>query len=118
LAHTIELVKQARKQFLNLWTGKSVGLSVDGIKENKADIVCGSIQSVALDLVRFKPNDFAYIIIDECHHSTADTYRRILGYFRPQFTLGLTATPERSDGEDLLEPFRNVAHKLDLETAI
>lgn len=55
---------------------------------------------------------------DECHHAAADTYRKILGYFRPQFTLGLTATPYRADGEDLLKTFKNVAHKLDLKTAV
>lgn len=41
-----------------------------------------------------------------------------MSYFDPEFTLGLTATPERSDGEDLLSIFRNVAHKLDLKTAV
>lgn len=45
-------------------------------------------------------------------------YRKILGYFKPKFTLGLTATPERTDGEDLPELFKNVAHKLDLKTAV
>ena len=39
-------------------------------------------------------------------------------YFKPQFTLGLTATPDRTDGEDLLEIFQNIAHKLDLKTAV
>jgi type I site-specific restriction endonuclease len=55
---------------------------------------------------------------DECHHGTANTYKKILGHFKPKFTLGLTATPERTDGEDLLELFKNVAHKLDLKTAV
>ncbi|NLL05966.1 MAG: DEAD/DEAH box helicase [Clostridiaceae bacterium] len=54
----------------------------------------------------------------ECHHGTASTYRKILKHFNPQFTLGLTATPDRTDGEDLLEIFKNVAHKLDLQTAV
>ena len=66
----------------------------------------------------FSPDDFGYLIIDECHHGTADTYQKIMSYFNPEFTLGLTATPERSDGEDLLSIFQNVAHKLDLKTAV
>ena len=41
-----------------------------------------------------------------------------MGYFRPAFTLGLSATPERADGEDILRIFKNVAHKMDLETAV
>lgn len=58
------------------------------------------------------------MIIDECHHGAANTYKKILGYFTPEFTLGLTATPDRTDGEDLLEVFKKVAHKLDLKTAV
>ena len=55
---------------------------------------------------------------DECHHGAADTYRKVLSYFRPEFTLGLTATPDRTDGESILEDFKNVAHKLDLKEAV
>jgi len=118
LAHTRELVTQAQKTFEHIWTEKKSGMYIAEQKENDAYIVCASIQSIVQNLDQFKPDDFGYIIIDECHHSVADTYRKILGYFRPKFTLGLTATPERTDGEDLLELFKNVAHKLDLKTAV
>ena len=57
------------------------------------------------------------IYSDEAHHGTANTYKDIIS-FKPRFTLGLTATPDRTDGEDLLEIFQNIAHKLDLETAV
>ncbi len=88
-------------------------------KEEDAYVVCASIQSMVQNLDEFKPDDFGYIIIDEAHHGTADSYRKILGHFKPKFTLGLTATPDRTDGgEDILELFQNVAHKLDLETAV
>lgn len=50
--------------------------------------------------------------------ASAKSYTKILTYFRPKFTLGLTATPERADGEDLLEIFKNVAHKLDIKEAV
>ena len=43
--------------------------------------------------------------MDECHHAAANTYQKIFTYFHPKFVLGLTATPERSDGEDMLELF-------------
>lgn len=52
------------------------------------------------------------------HHSSADSYKKRLSYFNSDFTLGLTATPERSDGEDILELFKNIAHKMDIETAV
>lgn len=64
------------------------------------------------------PRHFDYLIVDECHHAAANTYQKIFTYFHPKFILGLTATPERSDGEDMLELFQNVAHKMDLKTAV
>lgn len=73
---------------------------------------------MAQNLDEFKPKEFGYVIIDECHHGTANTYKKVLAYFKPEFTLGLTATPDRMDGENLLEIFKNVAHKLDLKTAV
>lgn len=118
LAHTRELVSQAKKTFNELWPDIFTGTYVAENKDTNSYVVCGSVQSVAQNLDRFRPDDFGYIVIDECHHGTADTYRKILGYFKPGFTLGLTATPERADGKDLLELFRNVAHKLDLKTAV
>ena len=118
LAHTKELVYQAYNCFRNLWPEVSVGRYVEGYREADAYVVCGSIQSVAANIGIFAPDDFGYLVIDECHHGTADTYRKIMSYFNPSFTLGLTATPERTDGEDLLDIFKNVAHKLDLKTAV
>ena len=50
---------------------------------------------------------YHYIVIDECHHSVADSYRKILSHFRPELLIGLTATPERMDGESLLPDFDN-----------
>lgn len=118
LAHTKELVYQAYETFRKLWPEVSVGRMVEGYKETDAFVLCGSIQSVMQNLALFTPDQFGYLVIDECHHGTADTYKKILSYFKPAFTLGLTATPERTDGEDLLAVFKNVAHKLDLQTAV
>jgi superfamily II DNA or RNA helicase len=118
LAHTKELIGQARNTFNQLWDDVETGLFVAEEKNPDAYVVCGSIQSVSQNLDYFKPEDFGYIIIDECHHGTAATYRKVLEYFKPRFTLGLTATPDRMDGESILEEFKNVAHKLDLKTAV
>ena len=118
IAHRHELVDQAIKTFRKIWPEVSVGRYEGSIREADAFVVCGTIQSVSQNLDDFSPEDFGYLIIDECHHGTADTYRRIMSYFHPEFTLGLTATPERTDGEDLLTVFQNVAHKLDLKTAV
>ena len=118
VAHTMELVNQAYQTFQALWKGASVGKFADSVKELDKDIVCGSIQSIALNLDMFKEDDFDYIIIDEAHHVTADTYQKVLAYFKPKFLLGLTATPERADDTNILEIFKNTAHKLDIQTAV
>ena len=118
LAHTKEIVEQAYRQFKKLWPEVSVGLFVDRYKESDAYVVCGTVQGIAQNLEAFHPDQFGYLIIDECHHGTAESYRRVLSYFKPKFTLGLTATAERADGEDLLAVFQNVAHKLDIKDAV
>mgnify|MGYP005972434233 CR=1 FL=1 len=118
LAHTVELVDQATKTFRELWPRATVGRYVESMKQGNAFVVCGSIQSVALNLERFKPDDFGYIIVDEAHHASADTYQKVLSYFTPEFTLGLTATPERADDKNILDIFKNTAHKLDIQTAV
>ena len=118
LAHTVELVEQAANTFRELWKTVNVGKYVDAIKQPNAHVVCGSIQSVAMNLDRFKDDDFDYLIIDEAHHASADTYQKVLSYFKPKFTLGLTATPERADDKNILDIFKNTAHKLGIQTAV
>ena len=118
LAHTKELITQAQDTFNDLWGKADTGLYVAEQKDKDAYVVCSSIQSISRNLEEFKPDDFGYVIIDECHHGAADTYRKVLSYFRPEFTLGLTAKPDRADGESILEDFKNVAHKLDLKEAV
>lgn len=118
VAHTMELVNQAYNTFKSLWAETTVGKFADSAKDYESNVICGSIQSVALNLDTFNDNDFDYIIIDEAHHATAETYQKILAYFKPKFILGLTATPERADDTDILDIFQNTAHKLDIQTAV
>ena len=118
LAHTQELVEQATNTFSRLWPEVTVGRYMESIKDVSSHVVCGSIQSVALHLESFKDNDFDYMIVDEAHHAAADTYQKVLAYFKPSFTLGLTATPERADDKSILDIFKNTAHKLDIQTAV
>lgn len=118
IAHTQELVDQATKRFRELWTNTTVGRYCEVIKQPRAHVVCGSVQSVALHLDEFKDDEFDYLIVDEAHHAAADTYQKVLSYFKPAFTLGLTATPERADDKSILEIFKNTAHKLDIQTAV
>ena len=67
----------------------------------------------------FRHKYYDFIIIDECHHLTANSYRGILVYFQPQILLGLTATPERMDGGDIQEDFHNrIAAEIRLPEAL
>ena len=118
LAHTQELVEQAAHTFEQLWPGITVGRYYDAVKEPDCYVLCGSVQSIALHLEYFRDNDFGYLIVDEAHHAAADTYQKVLAYFKPEFTLGLTATPERADDRSILDIFKNTAHKLDIQTAV
>lgn len=118
IAHTQELVEQAAKTFHAIWSAVTVGRYLEAIKEPDAHVVCASVQSVALHLEDFKEDDFAYLIIDEAHHAAADIYQKVLAYFKPSFTLGMTATPERTDDKNILEIFQKTAHKLDIQTAV
>jgi superfamily II DNA or RNA helicase len=90
-------------------------------KDAEADIVFASVQTLARSahLGRFDTRAFDYIVVDEFHHAAAATYRRIIDYFEPGFLLGLTATPDRSDGGDLLGLCEeNLVYECDLWSGI
>ncbi len=118
IAHTKELVNQAVGKFEELWPEATCGRFLDAVHDLEEHVIVGTVQGVSNNLVKFKSDDFAYLIIDEAHHATADSYQRILRHFKPRFTLGLTATPDRADGESALEIFRNSAHRLGLREAV
>jgi superfamily II DNA or RNA helicase len=118
LAHRRQLVRQGARYLRELWPERSTGVFMGRSQELDAFNVAGSIQSVAENLHRFPPDAFGYLVIDEAHHATADTYRSILAHFQVRFILGLTATPERADGESVLDIFRDSAHRLSLEEAV
>ena len=61
------------------------------------DYVFATIQTFSKCFQEFERDEFDYMIIDEAHHATSPTYQAVLDYFEPKFTLGMTATPERSD---------------------
>lgn len=118
LVNSLKLTEQAEERFHEVWPEASTGRYTGTEKSLDVDVLFATMQSVVRHLDDFSPSQFDYIIIDECHHSASKSYASIMGYFRPSFTLGLSATPERADGEDILKIFKNVAHKMDLETAV
>ncbi len=118
LAHRRELVLQAYESFKELWPEATTGLFMGDVRDHDAHNIAGSIQSLADRLKEFEETTFHYLVIDEAHHAAAPSYRKVLGYFRPKFVLGLTATPDRADGQSILELFQECAHRLDLKTAV
>lgn len=97
----------------------SYGIYNAEFKEFDRDFVFSTNVTMSNSLELFDPHTFDYIIIDECHHSTAETYRKIIDHFEPQFLLGVTATPERMDGDDVYGIFdQNVPYELRLRDAI
>jgi superfamily II DNA or RNA helicase len=118
VVHTRDLASQARGKFEEFWPGASTGLFLDEVRDTQEHNVVGTVQSLSKHLERFPPDAFDYLVIDEAHHATADSYQRLLRYFQPKFILGLTATPDRADGQSALEVFRNAAHRLGLREAV
>ena len=118
LVNALKLASQAKETFAKVWPEASLGEYTGSQKDMSQTVIFATVQSISKDLEKFSPTDFDYLIVDECHHAAANTYQKIFTYFHPKFILGLTATPERSDGEDMLELFQNVAHKMDLKTAV
>ncbi len=118
LVNALKLASQAKETFAKVWPEATLGEYTGSQKDMTQTVIFATVQSISKDLEKFSPMDFDYLIVDECHHTAANTYQKIFTYFHPKFILGLTATPERSDGEDMLELFQNVAHKMDLKTAV
>jgi superfamily II DNA or RNA helicase/HKD family nuclease len=111
LAHREELLRQARTAFRHTLREGSFGeLLFGGEHPQHADHLFATIQSFARsDLAgRLGSDHWKYVVIDEAHHAPADSYQAVLGRLRPQILLGLTATPERTDGQSLLPDFDGV----------
>nr|WP_280950719.1 DUF3427 domain-containing protein [Mesorhizobium sp. WSM3882] len=104
IAHRDEILTQAIETFRRIRQKARIGRMAGEVRETDADLVFASIQTLGRTnhLSRFQPTDFDYVVVDEFHHAAAGTYRRVIEYFEPKFLLGLTATPERADGADLL----------------
>lgn len=102
VAHREEILNQARDTFRRIRPGGRLTMFTGAEREPDGDVAFASVQSLHRHLGRFEPERFDYVIVDEFHHAAATTYRRVLAHFRPQFLLGLTATPDRADAADLL----------------
>lgn len=120
LAHRDELVQQA-KASLERMVGDYVDVEqADQQSSHRSHFVVGSIQSVMQKkrLKRLGHDRFSLIIVDEAHHATAASYRKVLEWFGPARILGVTATPDRSDESALGAVFDSVSYVFDIEQGI
>lgn len=107
VAHRREILQQSRATFATVMTDGAFGEEwVGGRRPTEWQHVFASIQSLhASGLASIRPDQFDVVIVDEFHHAEAATYRRLLEYVHPKVLLGLTATPERADGGDVVQWF-------------
>jgi superfamily II DNA or RNA helicase/SOS-response transcriptional repressor LexA len=129
IAHRETILREAREVFRNVLGDPDFGvvLSRTASAEERRAACRGRASAFAMIqtlsrrnfLKQFDPRQFDYVVVDEFHHSEAATYRAVLDHFEPRFLLGLTATPERMDGRDVLRLCDyNVAYEARLFDAI
>ncbi|MDE6761325.1 MAG: DEAD/DEAH box helicase family protein [Lachnospiraceae bacterium] len=123
VAHREEILQQAAVSFRNVRQSDDYGFFKGKQKDNDKSVIFASVATLGreeyLTEKYFKPDYFDYLVIDEFHHAVNDQYQRIVNYFKPQFLLGLTATPERMDGRNIYEICDyNVPYEISLKEAI
>ena len=120
IVHEGSILKRSLSTFQSVFGGDVfMGEYTGEHKDLDASFLFSTNVSMCRSLELFDKKQFDYIIIDECHHAAADSYKRIIDYFEPEFLLGLTATPERMDNQDVYELFgNNVPYELRLRDAL
>jgi superfamily II DNA or RNA helicase len=119
IAHNLTILRQAQRTFEQILESKTSGLFTANEREIDVDMLFASIHSLYRNLDKFHPNDFDYIIFDEFHHAAAPTFNKVLQFFKPNFLLGLTATPNRTDRKSILPLVkRNIFYEMNADLAI
>lgn len=121
IVHREEILKKAKETFEKLLPNEKItfGLLTGNEKQVEAHYLFSTIQTLSKCYQDFKTNEFDYIIFDEAHHATSPSYQAIFDYFQPEFILGMTATPERSDQKSVFDLFdNNVALEVRLHEAL
>lgn len=85
---------------------------------HRVDFLFASFQTMRNDLKKFNPSEFDYVVVDESHRAYADTFLDVVSYWKPKFLLGMTATPDRTDGQDVRDVFGQEVFCLPLEEAL
>ncbi|MBD5513953.1 MAG: DEAD/DEAH box helicase [Lachnospiraceae bacterium] len=126
LVHRGQLARQTKRSYKKVFgSNVSMGLVGAGYHEYEKDYVFATVQTLNREehLVKYKPADFDCIILDEAHHSSANSYQKIMSYFTPKLWLGMTATPDKRDdneeGRNIYEIFHHqIAYEIRLQQAM
>lgn len=126
LVHRGQLARQTKKSYERVFDkSKSMGLVGAGYKDYDADYVFATVQTLNRDehLLKYAPDTFDCIVLDEAHHVPADTYQKIMKHFTPKLWLGMTATPDKRDdnldGKNVYELFNyQIAYEIRLQQAM
>jgi superfamily II DNA or RNA helicase len=126
LVHRGQLARQTKKSYEKVFNKSvSMGLVGAGYSEYDKDYVFATVQTLNRDshLFEYKPEEFDCIILDEAHHSSANTYQKVMSYFKPKLWLGMTATPDKRDdnieGRNIYEIFDyQIAYEIRLQQAM
>ena len=126
LVHRNQIAKQALKSYRKVFDGKvSMGMVTGKYQDYDADFVFATVQTLSKEdtLRRYEKDHWDLIIIDEAHHSSADSYKKIMDYFTPKLWLGMTATPDKRDdnleGRNIYEIFNHqIAYEIRLQNAM
>lgn len=123
VVHREQILNKAKQDYQEILGGEveDFGILSGNRKETEARYVFATIQTVSKQSVleQFDPSHFDYILIDEVHKAGAQSYHRVIDYFKPEFLLGMTATPERTDNFNIFELFDyNIAYEIRLQKAL
>ncbi len=126
LVHRGQLARQTKKSYEKVFSNSvSMGLVGAGYHEYDKDYIFATVQTLNRDehLLEYKPDEFDCIVLDEAHHTSADTYQKVMNYFKPKLWLGMTATPDKRDdnmeGRNIYEIFNyQIAYEIRLQQAM
>ena len=123
IVHREQILKESIKSFKRILKNNDseYGMLTGNRKDYNAKYLFTTIQTLSSDdhLLKFARDTFDYIVVDEVHRSGAQTYKKVIEYFKPKFMLGMTATPERTDNINIYELFDyNIAYEIRLQEAI
>ncbi len=122
VVHRANIALTSMKAFKRIFRdSKKMGFYSGSERNLESDFIFSTVQTISKEehLAKFEKSQFDYIVIDETHRAGAKSYERILNYFQPKFLLGMTATPERTDGVDIFKIFdHNIAYEIRLIKAM